>query len=314
MTIALTIADGSVRTLDWTQVGLEARSFELDFISVPSTPANLRAMSKLSIPHACCEGCVLVAGEHARHYAELFQVEIQSLMPDGHVLIGDIPGRQLLANLFEQVLPAARVDGDYCCRTRIERREGVSISKAQQQADRLIDQIVRLRGYRLIEIPASQAVLLSEMVTSQFTGIAVQWQDRTAHLYAARQGTTLLSESLDLSEVSVETLNHCLRTETFPSVESLRRAIGELIQAASTAVSSIPSTAVMGLSLRLVVAGALLEHDVVRDMVRAVAESTRWQYPLEAIFTVSDPFAAARGCLIHTELERRLAVQQEQAA
>lgn len=314
MTTALVFSDGIVRSLQMRGQCLYNRQMQLDFVSIESTRQNRDALEHLSIPYVLSEESALIVGEHAVKYTGLFQVPLQSLMPGGHIPINDPPARQLLAHIIESILPASPSGGALCCINDDQVNSRKRLSAEQTQADRLIEQLIKLRGYRRIAITSSRAVLLAELVNDRFTGLAIHVQPECVHACLARQGMTLMDEELPMS-AEMRALLSRTTADISDGCEGAERrdAVRQMLTQLSHRIGRYHHGSGISRPVTAVIAGGATSDPELQVAIQAELAACELPIELGRVRFTNDRLVVARGCLIHAELELRATTSQRAA-
>jgi hypothetical protein len=187
VTIALDIGASQFRTLRRDGDRLLARSVDACYSVLTDTPAHRRLLAKASVPFSQCDGNIILLGQPAADSASLFRVPCRRLLPHGRVPTADPLARQLLAGLIETVLPTAETSREICC---LALPSGMALEAAHADVD-FYSQIVRLEGYQPRILPASQSLILAELVASSFTGVGLVFGASGCEALLAHRGQPL---------------------------------------------------------------------------------------------------------------------------
>ncbi len=189
MTIALDIGASQLRTLRRDDNRLIARSVDTLYSVLADTPAHRRLLDQAGIPFLLCDRNLVLLSESAEESASLFRVPSRRLLPHGRVPAADPVARQLLACLIEAVLPTAAAGGEICC---LAIPSGIALESGQSHSDvEFYSRIIRLQGYIPKIVPASQSLILAELVDSSFTGIGLIFGASGCEAILAHRGQAL---------------------------------------------------------------------------------------------------------------------------
>ena len=194
MSVGLDLGTYGMRSLWLQDDHLRARQSRTVYSTLPDRPEQRRLLEQAQISYATCEGALVLIGEAAGEFARLFQATALPLLPGGAVPREDPLARQILATQVEQLLPPAEADETPCCWTF----PGASRSRSPQaeETQAFISRLLRLRGYRPIEIPSGMAVVFAELVPEAFTGMGLTVGAAGCEFSLAHQGTELFSCSV----------------------------------------------------------------------------------------------------------------------
>ena len=314
MTTALVFSDGFVRSLQKQGHCLYNRQMQLDFVSIAPSEQNRDALEQLGIPYVLSEESALIVGEHAVKYTGLLQVPLQSLMPGGHIPINDPPARQLLAHIIETILPASQSGDPICCINDDQANSRKRLSAEQAQADRLIEQLIKLRGYRRVAITSSRAVMLAELVNDGFTGLAIHIQPECVHACLSRQGVALMDEELPMSEEMRALLSSSSSDNSNDGDSTERRdAARQMLTQLSHRIGRYHHGSGISRPVTAVIAGAATSDSDLQVALQAELSACDLPIELGSVRFTDDRTVVARGCLIHAELEQRAAPSQRAA-
>ncbi|NOX55387.1 MAG: hypothetical protein GXP27_13305, partial [Planctomycetes bacterium] len=169
MTIGLDIGSHHLRSLrigpDFT---LRARKCRASYAVLPDSPAHQRLLEQAGVSYAVCDGSLLLLGDAALEYANLFQVRPAALLPAGHVPKADPLARQILAALTDSLLPEPDRREDVCCFTSSFAKNG---EWADREDEEFFARLIRLKGYAPVAISQSLALVLAELADEAFSGI-----------------------------------------------------------------------------------------------------------------------------------------------
>jgi hypothetical protein len=169
VSIGLDLGTTQFRSLRQTGDQLLGRLCRPVYAAIPETPAHRRLLERDRVPYAECEGMLVVIGDAAEEWSQLFRVPLVPLVPDGQLPAHDPLSRQILSLLVDAVLPPASSAGDVCCLTI----PGELLPGAAGPERQFFSRLVELRGYRPVVIGQGLAVALSELVDAGFTGIGI---------------------------------------------------------------------------------------------------------------------------------------------
>ncbi len=186
MTIALDIGCYGLRSLRREGDRLIARSSRSFYSVLPDSDSHRELMKQAQIPYGICESDLVLIGDAAVDYAELFQVRAQRLLPGGIIPQADPLARQILASLAEALLPEPTDPGELCCLTLPGNNSGRTPSRNRELE--FFTRVVRLRGYTPQILSSGMAVVLAELAQENFTGIGISFGSATCEVSLAHCG------------------------------------------------------------------------------------------------------------------------------
>jgi hypothetical protein len=194
MNVGLDLGSHTFRAVRQQGDELRARHSRAAYAVLTDSPAQRRVLEQAGIGYARCEGHLVLLGDAAAEYSQLFQVPCLPLLPDGNVPHDDPLARQVLAALVESLLPEPERPGEICCFTS----PGASLGKLGPNPERLefFAHLIRLRGYTPIPMAAGMAVVYAELVHESFNGIGITFGASSCEFSLAHQGREVCSASL----------------------------------------------------------------------------------------------------------------------
>lgn len=172
MTAALELGSSTIRSLRREDDVLMSRTSRCVYAVLPDSPAHQRLLEQCNLQFTTCEEGILLLGDGAYEHAEIFKSPCQPLIVGGRLPKGDPLARQLLSSLVEVILPVANSRHEVCSLTLPGGLALDSSSDARADVEFYI-RLIRLQGYEPKLVPASQALILAELVKSSFTGIGI---------------------------------------------------------------------------------------------------------------------------------------------
>lgn len=258
MTIALDIGSSQFRTMRRVGERLIARTARAIYSVLADTPAHRRLLDQAGIAYSLSEGDIVLLGDAAADSASLFRVPSRHLLPGGRLPTRDPLARQLLSCLIEAVLPTAEAGSEICCLTL---PSGLALEAGASHADiEFYSRIVRLLGYEPKLVPASQSLILAELLDASFTGIGLVFGASGCEAMLAHRGQPLCHAQTDFGGHAIDERRR-LRDFIEPAVTSNDAAapaeIVDEITAQRFREAIVPSETAPGASVEHVVAELL---------------------------------------------------------
>jgi hypothetical protein len=196
MTAALELGSSSIRSLRRDENVLLARTSRCVYAVLPDSPAHQRLLEQCGLQFTTCDDGILLLGDGAFEHAELFKSPCLPLMVGGRIPKGNPLVRQLIASLVEVILPIASSRHEICSLTL---PGGATLdSSGEARADReFYTRLVRLQGYEPKLVPASQALILAELVHNAFTGIGFVFGASGCEAILAHRGNPICHAASD---------------------------------------------------------------------------------------------------------------------
>lgn len=189
---------GSCRFLSLRRDGgqLVARSNRSVYSVLPNTVAHQQILKQAGLRFSSCEDGLLLLGDAAHDSAGLFRVRCRPLLPAGRVPQDDPLARQLIGALAETVLPKSREPDEICCCTI---PGGSDLTGDATRADvEFLLRLIRLQGYSPQIVPASLALILSQLRENAFTGIGLMFGASGAEALLAHRGAPVCHARVDI--------------------------------------------------------------------------------------------------------------------
>ena len=191
MTVALDVGSYRMKSLRLEKDRLVVRRGRSLYAILPATVSQRKLLERAGIPFASCDGQLLLMGDAAAELSELFQTPAAPLLPKGHLPSGSPAGRQVLAAMIESLVPRSNKPGEPC---------GLILPCGREHGEHLeaefLTRVVKLQGYRPIVVPAGTALVLSELVGEQFTGLGIVCGASQTHVSLTHLGQTAAEGTL----------------------------------------------------------------------------------------------------------------------
>lgn len=330
---------GSYRFLTLRRNGgkLVARSNRSVYSVLPNTVAHQQILKQAGLKFSSCEDGLLLLGDAAHDSAGLFKVRCRPLLPAGRVPREDPLARQLIGSLAESVLPKSQQPGELCCFTV---PGGADLSGESTRSDvEFFQQIIRLQGYSPQIVPASLALILSQLVENAFTGIGMVFGSSGAEALLAHRGAPICHARVDIGgewideqlasrqqEIGfeLETGERFLNTDAVQRrresigtplvlaksafeqelVSLLHKVVSELTESFMTELARTPRAATVPTPLPVVCSGGLARTVGFETLVAEVLREANFPLDLRKPQIIADAERSIpRGLLINAELE-----------
>jgi hypothetical protein len=330
---------GSYRFLSLRRDGgkLVARSNRSVYSVLPDTVAHQQILQQAGLKFSSCEDGLLLLGDAAHDSSDLFKVRCRPLLPAGRVPKEDPLARQLIGSLTESVLPKAKTPGELCCFTV---PGGADLSGESTRPDvEFLLRIIRLQGYQPQIVPASLALVLSQLVENAFTGIGMVFGSSGAEALLAHRGEPICHARVDIGgewvdeqlsarqkEIGyeLETGERFLNTDAVQRrresvgtslvlansafeqelVSLLHKVVSELIESFMSELALTPRAASVPTPLPVVCSGGLARTVGFDTLVAEVLREAEFPLDLRKPQIIEDAERSIpRGLLINAELE-----------
>lgn len=322
MSIGLDLGTTLFRSIRSTGTELIGRQCGAVYIVLADTVSHRRLLEQSGVRFATCGNDLVLFGQPAVEWADILNLPVISLLPDGRVPQSDPVARQILALMVDAVLPPAENFGDVCCLTV---PGGHDLSRNDLPYDvRFFQQLVALRGYEPKLMTAGLAVVLAELSSASFSGIGISFGAGSCQIGVIHCGRELANFGFD--ECLVDQSSD--RIDTNPVVESaetsssrtaaraardhlLVRALTETLTAARDELERRDVARWLAQPTHIVCTGRPTAETGFLELLVQVWSSLEWPMKVGTIQLAEDTiYSIARGCLIQSRLENRTAVHR----
>jgi len=316
VSIGLDLGTTLFRSIRSTGTELVGRQCGAVYIVLADTASHRRLLEQSGVRFATCGNDLVLFGQPAIEWADILNLPVISLLPDGRVPQSDPVARQILALMVDAVLPPAEQIGDVCCLTV---PGGHDISRHDLPYDvRFFQQLVALRGYEPKLMTAGLAVVLAELSAASFSGIGISFGAGSCQVGVVHCGRELANFYFDeyLVDQSLE------RSDTNPASEGaesnpnrtaardhlLVRALTETLTATRDELERRDVSRWMAQPTHIVCTGRPTAEAGFLDLLIQVWTSLEWPMKVGSLQIADDAvYSIARGCLIQSRLENRTA-------
>lgn len=171
MNVALDLGSHWFRSLRVDGTRLVSRRSRAVFATLPDSAARRGLLERAGVSYAIGDDYLALIGQAADEFSSVFQIECRDLMPFGDLPVDDPVARQVIAILMEALLPEASSTGELCCLIRCG--GGESDPGRLSRRTEFFSRLIRLRGYRPVELSAGMSVVYAGLVDQGFTGIGL---------------------------------------------------------------------------------------------------------------------------------------------
>jgi len=337
MSIAVDLGAYQFSSLRRSGGRLVARSNRSVFSILPNSVAHQQILRQAGLSYSSCEDGLLLLGNAAHESSRLFNARCRPLLPAGRVPEEHPLKRQLIGALTESVLPKASHQNEICCFS--VPGGGDPFGESAGVDFDFLSQIIRLQGYRPQLMPASLALILSQLVDNAFTGIGLIFGSSGSQAMLAHRGKPIchvetrlggdwVDEQIATRQEQIgyepETGAHFLNTETVQrrresvgvplafatsafeqeTAALLRKVVEELMQSFQNAVEHTPRARSVPGPLPFVCSGGLSKTVGFDALIRDAHNDMQPTFDLLEPQIVSDSERSIpRGLLISAELE-----------
>ena len=155
---------------------------------VPDRRQHRASLDHQGISYAECDGVLAVVGNQITAARWLSRVPVAPLIQDSLSASADPSARQMLNVLVEAMLPACNEAEGYCAVVLPGNDSETDFSLRQRE---FLSRLVRMRGYEVMPLRASEAAMLSTSHESFFTGCTVVIGAEHTEVCLSRNGIPL---------------------------------------------------------------------------------------------------------------------------
>ncbi len=316
MSIGLDLGTTLFRSIRSTGTELVGRQCGAVYIVLADTASHRRLLEQSGVRFATCSNDLVVFGQPAIEWADILNLPVISLLPDGRVPQSDPVARQILALMVDAVLPPAEQIGDVCCLTV---PGGHDISRNDLPYDvRFFQQLVALRGYEPRLMTAGLAVVLAELSAASFSGIGISFGAGSCQVGVVHCGRELANFHFDECLVDqsvdrIDTNSASEGTDANPTRTAARdhllvRALTETLTATRDELERRDVARWMSQPTHIVCTGRPTAETEFLELLIQVWTSLEWPMKVGSLQIADDAvYSIARGCLIQSRLENRAA-------
>lgn len=338
MTAALDLGSHTFRSLRGTNDKLVARSVRPVCVILPDNALHQRRLEKLGLGHSRCDAHLVLLGDAAIEFSRPFEVPCTDLLPGGVVSSHDSLSHQFLEVLLSAVLPQSAYPGEKCSFTQpgSTLRGSSARQPSRVRQTEIFDRLIRQRGYAPNSVTAGEALALAELVESRFSGIALVMGAANCEITVMQGGHGLSHGSIPMGGSTVD--EQFARERGDCCTDVLGRQVPNVAQARRdkeqfSNVLTAPASrdekllgriyrqfvldTAAGLARHLakgqfpefrqpttlVLGGGSATMPGVFEILAEHVQRPGFPVKIDRVQAATAPYAVARGCLIHAELE-----------
>lgn len=337
MSIALDFGQYQIRSLRRKENRLVSRHVRSVYTALPDSLERRNTLEKVHVPYAVSERELLIIGDAADEYSQMFQVPCIPLLPGGKVPSDDPPARQILGAIVDSLLPEPTEENETCGLTI----PGDSLSQQTGMIDPttgFLRRLIQLRGYKPVILSAGMALALAELVSHSFTGIGMsigagscdvslthhgfeiarcvvprggnwideqiahQWKnyswDVTGNQYLDTDNVSRWKQGFEGSLLEPKNVREQLLSDLYTEL------LGYVIQEVSQSFSQVREVQNSPMPVSLVCAGGMTRVTGFEKLLRNQLHKTPLPIEIDDIrISTNSTHTIVRGCLIKAELE-----------
>lgn len=302
--------------------GYEFQS-QLDaFVEVPNSRMTKTVLEKEGIPHLIRDNTILVFGNEAQTFANLFHSETRRPMRQGMLNPDEPDGLNLIKHIIQALASTSRTDREKLCFSVPAPPLGGGDTHSYHQA--ALRQIVTDLGYEAEPVDEGLAVIYSELEGSNFTGIGISCGGGMCNVCLAYLSVPIFSYSIGKAGDYVDeqaarasgemaTRVRTIKEEQFKFAaqyennilqaigvyyEDMVNALVDSLEEAFTRTKKVPRIAK---PIPLVLSGGSSVPEGFVDQFKKSLESRKLPVAISEIRQAADPLnATARGALVAT--------------
>lgn len=292
------------------------------FVEVPNSRMTKTVLEKEGIPHLIRDNTILVFGNEAQTFANLFHSETRRPMRQGMLNPDEPDGLNLIKHIIQALASTSRTDREKLCFSVPAPPLGGGDTHSYHQA--ALRQIVTDLGYEAEPVDEGLAVIYSELEGSNFTGIGISCGGGMCNVCLAYLSVPIFSFSIGKAGDYVDeqaarasgemaTRVRTIKEEQFKFAaqyennilqaigvyyEDMVNALVDSLEEAFTKTKKVPRIAK---PIPLVVSGGSSVPEGFVDRFKKALDSRKLPVAISEIRQAGDPLnATARGALVAT--------------
>lgn len=196
MSVALDLGTRCLRSLRRTDDQLSARRCRAEYLVLDDLETVRRLLDRAEVTYACCEGSLMLLGDSAAEYSQVFGTPCSPMFPQGRIPRNDPPARQALAAMVDGLLPDPSQQGEICCMTISGTMTTDDSPARNKQRHEFLSQLVALRGYAPLIVNSSTSLVLAELGSDSFTGMGFEFGAGSCSASLVRRGFEIAHTSI----------------------------------------------------------------------------------------------------------------------
>lgn len=197
--VGLDLGSTEFRSLRFDGERLVGRRVPAYYCVLDNQSTNRKLLDQAGITFATSHQSIVVLGQSAIDVSQLIRCPLIPVFPAGQLPAKDPVGRQVCLQLIEALLPPVETDGNLCCLTVPHH-----VQTKGDRSESLVKNILELRGFKTEIHSAANALILSELESTNFTGLAISLGGENISFCLAHQGTTIAKGSYSSGLRSIE--------------------------------------------------------------------------------------------------------------
>lgn len=166
--IALDLGSTEFRSIRHDGQRLVARKIPTIYSVLEDNASNRRLLEQSHLTYAQADGAIIVLGSSAKTLSALIRCPVIPVVMEGHLPWNDPVGRQVCATFIEALVPHCSGTGTVCALTLPD-----SSQRRKNDETKLIEQVLRLRGYQIVTMNSASSLALAELADQSFTGVSL---------------------------------------------------------------------------------------------------------------------------------------------
>ncbi|QDU78662.1 hypothetical protein Pla110_03660 [Polystyrenella longa] len=336
MSISLDVGTDTLKSLRRQGNQLIAKKCRGLFAVMDGSETRRELLNNLKIPYSTAEEQIVLMGDAASHYGEMFQTSSLSLFTEAKSRSDEaVLSAEVLQALIQSILDKPRYAQETCA----------VVLPATNVNRKLITAAIRDLGYQPLIISSGMAIILAEMVKTSFNGIGLSLGAGSCTMSLAHHGEEVARYTLPLGanwvdeqlaeaneDIGFDSRGHrYLKTERVrnwkeshtgafvnPSTEGelilkevYTQMLKELFTQAGENFSLIPRVLNSPQPMTMAVSGGPSRLPGIREMIERTLLTTPFPIEINRVRVVSESlYVVSRGALIHAELEQESSLRK----
>lgn len=334
MSISLDVGTDTLKSLRRQGNQLIAKKCRGLFSVMDDSENRRELLDNLKIPYSTAEEQIVLMGDAAAHYGEMFQTSSISLFKESKSRSDEaVLSAEVLQALIQSILDQPRYHNEGCA----------VVLPATNVNRQLITSAIRDMGYQPLIISSGMAIVLAEMVKTSFNGIGLSLGAGSCTMSLAHHGAEIARYTLPLGANWIdeqlaeanEDFGFDARGQRYLKTDRVRKwkesragaflnpstegelilkevytqLLKELFAQAGENFSLIPRVMSSPQPMTMVCSGGPARLPGIREMIERTLLTTPFPVEINRVRVVSNSlYVTARGALIHAELEQDTAL------
>jgi hypothetical protein len=290
------------------------------FVTLPLTNLTRSALDKERIPHTVIGQEIVVYGKESEKMADLFRTETRRPMARGFINPNEPQGLVVLREVLAGMMGPAKRKGQKVYFS--VPGKGIDANGSLTYHEAAVQEVITSLGYVAHSIPEGLAVVFSELLDANCTGIGVSCGGGCSNVCLAYMASPVFSFSMPKAGDFIDASAAHATGEMATRVRTLKETgfhfngsqpdriyhalsiyyndmIRDLVDAIAAAIRDIGRLPKLDRAIPLVISGGTATPVGFRDLFERVLRSTDFPIPISEVRLAAEPLhATAKGALL----------------